>query len=229
MTPAQRRMLIVGLVPVLALVVGGAAVTIGTIRGKLGYSYSSEFAAAQGVRITADVPTQVQASVDGKVHVTVSGSYAKAKPDLTVAPVAGVLTVGARCPDVHCHVDLTVEVPAEAAVQAKVDQASLDVTGVASRLTLDARGGSVNLARVRSPDVSVDVRGGSITLVFDNPPDRVRATANDGSITVQVPRTVPYGIDAVAAQGSTDLSVPNDQSATHQLYLRTNYGSITVQ
>ncbi|MEV0795062.1 DUF4097 family beta strand repeat-containing protein [Kribbella sp. NPDC050459] len=230
LTKAQRTMLLLGLVPLLALLVAGVGVTVGMIRGRLGYNSASEFAApAQGVRIASDVPTEVLASVDGKVHVTVSGSYAAAKPDIRISPMAGALTIGARCPDVHCNVDLTVEVPAETAVEAKVEQVSLDVAGVASPLTLDATGGSVNLARVRSPDVSVNVRGGSITLFFDNPPNRVRATASDGSITVQVPRTVSYGINAVAAQGSTDLSVPNDQSATHQLYLRTRYGSITVQ
>ncbi len=47
---------------------------------------------------------------------------------------------------------------------------------------------------------------------------------------MQLPRTTTYAIDAVAAQGSTDLgSVPNDSTATHHVYLRSSYGSITVQ
>ena len=49
MTAAQRRMLIIGLVPVLVLVVTAAAVTVSLIRGKLSYSYSESFApGAQG-------------------------------------------------------------------------------------------------------------------------------------------------------------------------------------
>ncbi|MEV6270080.1 DUF4097 family beta strand repeat-containing protein [Kribbella sp. NPDC051936] len=230
MTPAQRRMLIVGLVPLLALVVSAAAVTVSLIRGKLPYSYSAAFdPGTAGVRITSDVSTQVLASVDGKVHVTVAGSYAVAKPDVQVSTAGAELVVATTCPDLHCAVDLTVEVPAAAAVRAKVEGASIDVMGVASPLTVDASDGSIDLARVRSRQVSADAQRGSISLFFDSPPEQVAATASEGSITVQVPRSATYAIDAVAAQGSTELDVPNDASATYQLYLRTSYGSITVQ
>jgi hypothetical protein len=228
-TTAQRRMLIVGLVPLLALIVGGAAVTVSTIRGKLSYSYSAAFApGADGVQIMADVSTQVLASTDGKVHVTVDGSYAVAKPDIQVSTAGGELLVETRCPDSRCEVDLTVEVPARAAVQAKVEGNSINVVGVSSPLTLVASNGSVDVARVRSSQVSVDVQRGSVSLLFDSPPDRVSATASEGSITLQVPWTTTYAVDAVAAQGSTEVAVPNDSAATHHLYLRTSYGSITV-
>ncbi|WP_432882356.1 DUF4097 family beta strand repeat-containing protein [Kribbella sp. CA-245084] len=223
-------MLIIGLVPLLVLVITGAAVTSSLIRGKLSYSYSAGFVpGAGGVRITADVPTQVLASVDGQVHVNVDGTYAVAKPDVKVSTAGGQLLVETRCPDVHCSVDLTVEVPASAAVQAKVETASANVVGVASPLNLTVSDGSADLVQVRSPRVSVDVQRGSATLSFDNPPDQVSATTSDGSLTLRVPRSATYAIDAVAAQGSTDLHVPNDPTATRHLYLRSSYGSITVQ
>ncbi|MGW7684602.1 DUF4097 family beta strand repeat-containing protein [Kribbella sp. NPDC054772] len=230
MSRTQRVMLIVGLVPLLLLVVTGAAVTVSLIRGKLPYNYSSTFAAsADGVQIAADVPTQVLASPDKQVHVTVDGAYAATKPDVQVSQAAGQLVVRTMCPDVHCAVNLTVEVPTDAPVQAKVDRASIDVVGVSSPLKVDASDGSIDMAQVRSSQVSVDARRGSISLVFDRPPDQLAATASNGSITVQVPRSTTYTIDAVAAQGSTQLDVPNDATATHRLYLRTSYGSITVQ
>jgi len=230
MTVAQRRMLIIGLVPVLVLVLAGAALTASLIRGKLPYSYSGSYVPGpQGVRVVSDVPTQLLASVDRQVHVTVDGSYAVAQPDVRIATVGGVLTIDTSCPDLHCAVDLAVEVPAKAKVQAKVERAALDVVGVASPLSVDASDGSVDMTRLRSPEVSVDAQRGSISLLFDNAPDRVTATASDGSLTVKVPRSSTYAIDAVAAQGSTELDIPNDASATHRLYLRTSYGSITVQ
>jgi hypothetical protein len=224
-------MLLVGVLPLLAVVVGGALVTVGTIRGKLPYTYSAEFAPGpDGVQIDADVPTQVQASLDGQVHVTVDGSYAKQQPDVRVETVGRLLVVRTTCPDSHCGVDLTVEVPtAAAAIRASVEGASLNVSGVSSPLTVDVSNGSIDMARVRSPKVSADVRRGSVSLSFDDPPSDVAATSNAGSITVQVPRSATYAIDAVAAQGSTDLSVPNDQSASRHLYLRSRSGSITVQ
>src|SRR5207244_362576 len=107
--------------------------------------------------------------------------------------------------------------------------ASLNVAGVAAPLSVDVSDGSVDMAQVRSPQVSADVRRGSISMIFDSAPDQVSATSSNGSITVQLPRTTTYAIDAVAAQGSTQVDIPNNQSATNQIYLRTSYGSITVQ
>jgi hypothetical protein len=229
MTAAQRRMLIIGLVPVLVLVVIGAAVTVSLIRGKLPYSYSASFApGAQGVRVVSDVPAQLLASTDGQVHVAVDGSYAVAKPVIEVTTTGGLLTVHTSCPDAHCTVDVAVEVPTASEVQAKVDGASLDAVGVSSPLAVDVNDGSVDMTRLRSSRVSVDARRGSIHLLFDTAPDQVTATASDGSLTVQLPRTTTYAIDSVAAQGSNQLDIPNDQSSTHHVYLRTSYGSITV-
>jgi len=223
-------MLIIGLVPLLVLVITAAAATVSLIRGKLPYSYSATFApGADGMRITADVPTQVLASVYGHVHVNVDGTYAAAKPDVKVSTEGGQLLVESRCPDMHCSVDLTVDVPTAAAVQAKVETASVNVVGVSSPLNLAVKDGSVDLVRVRSPRVSVDVQRGSATLSFDSPPDQVSATTSDGSLTVRVPPSATYAIDAIAAQGSTDLHVPNDPTATRHLYLRSSYGSITIQ
>lgn len=230
MTTAQRRMLILGLVPLLVLVVAGAAVAASTIRGKLPYDYSASFVpGSKGVRVVTDVPTQLLASADGQLHVTVDGSYGDAKPAIQVSTVSDLLTIDTSCPDDHCDVDLTVELPAAAAVQAKIERVSLNVVGIAAPLTVDSIDGSVKMSRLRSPRVSVDAQRGSIDLRFDDAPDQVTASANDGSLTVQLPRTATYAVDAVAAQGSTNLDLPNDPTSTNRLYLRTTYGSITVQ
>ena len=229
MTAAQRRMLIIGLVPFLALVIVGASVTVSLIRGKLPYSYSAAFAPGpQGVRVTSDVSAQLLASADEKVHVTVDGSYAVAQPDVQITTVDGMLTVRISCPDLHCAVDLTVAVPGTVVVQAKVENASLNADGLASPITVNVSGGSVDMTQLRSPQVSVEAARGSISLIFDGAPTRVTATASDGSLSVQLPRTTTYAIDAVSAQGSNQVNIPNDPSSTNHIYLRSSYGSITV-
>ncbi|WP_329003496.1 DUF4097 domain-containing protein [Kribbella sp. NBC_00709] len=230
MTSAQRKMLIIGLVPMLVLVVGGAALTVSMIRGRLPYSYSASFAPGpQGVKVVSDVSFELQASADGQVHVTVDGTYAAAQPAVKVSTVGGVLDVETSCPDVQCEVDVTVEVPGTSAVQAKADGTSMSAVGVASPLTVEADDGSVTLTRIRSTRVSVDARHGSVDILFDSAPDQVTATASNGSLTVQLPGTTTYAIDALAAQGSTQVDVPNDPSSSNRVYLRTSYGSITVQ
>ncbi|HZX03815.1 hypothetical protein [Kribbella sp.] len=232
MTRAQRMMLLVGVLPLLALLAAGATGTVAAIRGKLTYNYSSSFAAGpEGVQITtSDVSTQVLASADDKVHVTVDGSYAAQQPDVRAGLSGRMLVVQTSCPDINCSVNLTVEVPTgTAAIKAKVEGSSIDVDGVSAPMTVSVKDGSFDGARIRSPQTSVDAERGSVGLFFDAPPDSVHATAISGSITVQLPRSTTYKIDAVAAQGSTDLAVPNDMTATHQVHLRTSYGSITVQ
>ncbi|TDW17144.1 DUF4097 family beta strand repeat-containing protein [Kribbella kalugense] len=230
MTSAQRKMLIIGLVPVLVLVVTAAALTVSMIRGRLPYSYSASYAPGpKGVKVVSDVSLQLLASSDGQVHVTVDGTYAVAQPSVKVATAGGVLDVETGCPDVHCEVEVTVEVPGTSAVQVKAEGTSMDAVGVASPLTVEANDGSITLTRVRSSRVSVDAVHGSVDMLFDSAPDQVNATASGGSLTVQVPRTTTYAIDALAAQGSTQIDIPNDSSSSNRLYLRTSYGSITVQ
>ncbi|WP_405062179.1 hypothetical protein OG474_11170 [Kribbella sp. NBC_01505] len=229
LTTAQRRMLLIGVLPLVVLVICGAAVTVATIRGKLPFDYSAAFAAGpQGVRILSTVPATVIGGASRQVRVSVSGTYAAREPKVEVRTDHGVLDIRSSCPDAHCEVALTVEVPAEVAVQAKAEGASLDVSDLAGKVQADVDGGSITMNRMRSPQVSVDGRSGSVSMQFDDPPEQVTATVSDGSLTVRLPRTTTYTVDAVAAQGSTDITMDSDPAATHRLFLRTSYGSITV-
>ncbi|GAA1665392.1 hypothetical protein GCM10009745_04140 [Kribbella yunnanensis] len=229
LSTAQRRMLLIGVVPLVVLVVAGAAVTVATIRGKLPFDYSSSFATApQGVRIFSDVPANVIGGAGSQVRVTVDGTYGAQEPKVEVRTVDGVLDVRTTCPDSSCEVELTVEVPVAVAVQAKAEGASLNVSGLTAKVQIDASEGSVTMNRMRSPQVSIDARRGSLSLQFDDPPEQVMATVSDGSLNVRVPGTTTYAINAVAAQGSVELGPNNDPTSTHRLFLRSSYGSITV-
>jgi hypothetical protein len=229
LTTAQRRMLVIGLVPLLVLVLGGAAVTVSAIRGKLPYNYSAVFVPGeQGVSVRSDVPVDVMSSPDGQVHVTVDGSYAVQQPVVNVTPSGGFLEIRTTCADVHCNVNVVVEVPAGVGVQVNVEGTSLSVVGVSGPVKAAASDGSITLMNLRSQRVSADCSRGSVAMVFDNPPDQVAATSTDGSLSVEVPQSATYAIDAIAARGSSDLNIPNDPSSGRHLYLRTSNGSISV-
>ncbi|MFF1816151.1 hypothetical protein ACFVWG_02580 [Kribbella sp. NPDC058245] len=229
LTTAQRRMLLIGVVPLLLLVIGGAAVTVALIRGKLPFDYAATMAVGpQGVRIVSSIPTQVIGGASSQVRISVSGTYAAQRPVIESRTIDGVLDIRTSCPGAHCELQLTIEVPEAAAVQAKTQGASLELAGLAGKLKADTDGGSVTMSRIRSPQVSVDGRRGSVTMQFDDPPEQVTAIASDGSIDLRVPQTTTYTIDAVSAQGSTDIVPVNDPAATHHLFLRTSYGSINV-
>jgi DUF4097 and DUF4098 domain-containing protein YvlB len=183
---------------------------------------------AQGVRVDSDVPVDVMTSPDEQVHVSVDGSYTVEQPSVRVTPSDGLLEVRASCHDAQCKVDVVIEVPASVAVQAKASGTSLNVVGVSGPVSAEASDGSISLMNLRSKQVSATSHRGSVNIALDTPPDNLAATTTAGSITVQVAPSVTYAIDALSAQGSTNLNVSNDPASTHHLHLRTTQGSITV-
>lgn len=229
LTSGQRKMLLIGLVPLLALIIGGAAVTVSAISGKVPFEYSAVFVpGTQGVRVDSDVPVDVMTSPDDQVHVSVDGSYTVQQPAVRVTPSDGLLDVRVSCDDARCKVDVVIELPAAVAVQAKVSKTSLDVVGVSGTVSADVSDGSISLTNLRSKAVSATSHRGSIDIVLDTPPDNLAATTTDGSISIQVASSASYAIDALSAQGSTNLNIPNDPTSSHHFRLRTTQGSITV-
>jgi DUF4097 and DUF4098 domain-containing protein YvlB len=229
LTGAQRRMLTLGLIPVIALVLGGGAVTVATIGGKVDYDWSSAYALPRnGVSIVTDVPVTVTPSTDGKVHVSVGGTYTSREPSVDVRKSAGEeLQVSAACRGSGCRVDLAVRVPGAASVKLTTSGVPVDLVGLAGDLRLVTGNGSVNAVQLQSQEVAVTTRGGSVDLSFDSPPRNVVANTTNGSLQVLVP-TDSYAIDAAAMNGSTQLDLPNELGAQRQLHLRTTNGSITV-
>ncbi|MFI5711623.1 hypothetical protein [Kribbella sp. NPDC051620] len=225
----QRRLLILGLIPVIALVLGGGAVTVATIRGKVHYDVSSAYALPRnGVSIVTDVPVTVTPSADDKVHVNVGGSYTDLEPSVDVRKSAGdELQVSTACRGSGCRIDLTVRVPRSASVKLTTSGVSVDLAGLAGDVRLVAGNGSINAVQLQSQDVTVTARGGSVDLSFDSPPRNVVVNTTNGSLQVLVP-TDSYAIDAAAMYGSTQLDLPNELGAQRQLHLRTTNGSIRV-
>ncbi|GAA0952512.1 hypothetical protein GCM10009554_55600 [Kribbella koreensis] len=229
LTGAQRRLLTLGLIPVIALVLGGGAVTVATIRGKVDYDVSSAYALPRnGVSIVTDVPVTVTPSTDDKVHVTVGGTYTKLEPSVDVRKSAGEeLQISTACRGSGCRIDLTVRVPRAASVKLTTSGVSVDLVGLAGDVRLVVGNGSINAVQLQSQQVSVNARNGSVDLSFDSPPRNVVANTTNGSVQLLVP-TGSYAIDAAALNGSTQLDLPNELGAERQLHVRTTGGSITV-
>jgi hypothetical protein len=229
LTSAQRRMLTLGLIPVVLLVLGGGAVTVASIGGKIDYDSSSAYALPRnGVSVVTDIPVTVIPSTDGKVHVSVGGTYTNREPSVDVRKSPGEeLQVSVACRGSGCRVDLTVRVPGGASVKLTSSGGPVDVIGLTGDLRLVTGNGSVNAVQLQSQEVAVSADGGSVDLSFDSPPRTVEANTTNGSLQVLVP-TDSYAIDAAAANGSTQLNLPNELGAQRRLHLRSTNGSITV-
>ncbi|WP_112243289.1 DUF4097 family beta strand repeat-containing protein [Kribbella monticola] len=232
MTNAQRKMLVLGLIPVLALVLGGAAVTVSVIRGKLDFNYATTYdKPVDAVTITANMVVAVAPSTDGKVHIALTGTYTAAQPTIAVRkpePGSQELEIGADCPATGCHLFLAIELPSATRLSVSASGTSVELRQLTGAIQVTADNGSVNGIRLRSDSVSVAAQSGSVDLGFDRAPTNVEVTSSNGSIQVLLPRTTTYAIDAAADRGSTQLNVNNDLSSPNRLHLRSSNGSITV-
>jgi DUF4097 and DUF4098 domain-containing protein YvlB len=231
MTKAQRRMLVLGVLPVILLVLGGAALTVETIRGKLNYDYSETYAKpSTTVSIAANVQVSASPSDDDKVHVSLSGTYTGREPTVETRAnaVRGELAISAHCIGSGCRLELDVALPDGVQLSADTSEASITLLRLSGQLRIKSDGGSINAVRLLSDKVSVTSVSGSVDLGFDRPPTEVQADTSDGSVSVLVPRTATYAIDAAAAHGSTTLNAASDPGSKHRLRLRAAGGSITV-
>jgi hypothetical protein len=227
---AQRTMLALGLIPVIALVIGGAVVTVSTIPGHLDYSFSAAYEPGRlGVSVVTDVAMDVIPSTDDKVHVDANGTYTKSRPTVTVAKTEEVLKVTASCQTkFQCGIGLTLRVPVDAGLKLEATRTSTDVVGLAGTVQINSSNGSVDAVQLNSRDVTVVSDQGSVDLSFSSPPELVTATTSSGSLHVGLPQSATYAIDAVATNGSTQLNLPNDLSSDRRLTLKSDAGSITV-
>src|SRR4051794_2456315 len=200
MTGAQRKMLWLGLIPVVALVLGGAAVTVSTIRGKLDYNYATTYdKPLDAVTIVSNVMVAVTPSSDGKVHIALSGTYTAQQPTIAVRkpePESRELEIGAECVGSGCRLVLAVELPNATRLSVNASGTSVNLRQLAGVIKVTTDNGSVNGTRLRSDSVSVSSESGSVDLGFDQAPANVEVTTSNGSIGVLVPRTAAYAIDA---------------------------------
>jgi len=224
-------MLFLGLIPVIALVLCGAAVTVATIRGKLNYDFAQSYGTPAGpVSVAANMDVVVMPSTDDQLHVRMSGTYIEHEPTIDVQHDAaqGEVKVVAHCAGHGCRLELEVEVPDAVALSVAASGASVELQRLTGPVQVKTEDGSINAVRLRTDTVSATTLGGSVDLGFDRPPADVKADASDGSVHVQLPRTAAYAIDAAAAHGSTTLNAENDLGSQYRLRLRAANGSITV-
>jgi hypothetical protein len=224
-------MLLLGLIPVIALVLGGGAVTVATIRGKLNYDYAEAYdKPTTTVTVAANMDVLVSPSDDDKVHVRMSGTYTDHQPAVDVQKnvAQGDLKISAGCAGRGCRLELTVDLPGAVALSVETSGASVELQRLTGPVRVKTDDGSINAVRLRTDTVSVTTLGGSVDLGFDRPPADVKADSSDGSVHVQLPRTAAYAIDAAAAHGSTTLNAQNDFTSSYKLRLRAANGSIIV-
>ncbi|MEU6392085.1 DUF4097 family beta strand repeat-containing protein [Streptomyces sp. NPDC046939] len=146
-----------------------------------------------------------------------------------------------------CSARHRVEVPRGVAVVVRSDDGSVRANGLGKGLDIATKDGSVRVEdvsgplRLRSDDgslrasgvdakrVSLHTKDGSARVALRTAPDRLDATSDDGSLTLELPGSAKYRVDTHTDDGRVDVSVPRDDASAHRISARAQDGKVTVR
>lgn len=170
----------------------------------------------------------------GTVRVTETITYAGDKPK-TGREVSGgklSLSAGSDCgpiEDSDCDVTYHVKVP-RTLVSVRLVELGGSITVKNLDGTVDARttGGSLHASELAGRSLVARVSGGDMTGSFTEVPDKVDVDTNGGDVTVTVPGTASYAVDAQSTGGKKNVSVNTDPGSARTIKLRVVGGDVSL-
>jgi len=186
------------------------------------------------------------------VEVVTRISWGLKKPDVVRSFDGGALKLSGGCdflgsfgPD-GCDADFEVHVPRDLQVDLRGGSGDVNGRGLAGRANLGTRSGNatavdgsgllhvsatsgdVVVEGFRGRDVTAEATSGNVTVRTRSVPDRVEATATSGDVTVVVPGSVAYYVEADAASGGTDVAVDQSRRSKRVIRARATSGNVHV-
>lgn len=165
--------------------------------------------------------------------------------------VDGTLELRGSCPllgSMWCRVTYRIEVPRHLAVDVDSDDSrveisnvdgdvdvdtsngSVELSGIAGAITVSGDNGSITGDELSSAVAQLETDNGRIELSFVEPPDRVDAEGNNGSIEVVLPVVdVGYDVETSTSNGEETIDVLDNPDSPHRVRVETDNGSITVR
>jgi len=208
--------------------------------------------------VTGPVQTLVVDAHVGGVHVTGGNSatvsvtehltFRHTVPVTTHRTAAGTLTLDSNCPAAEtCAVAYDITVPRPVTVRvsdsvgairlsslsgpvtAHTDAGDIDLASVSGPINITGQAGSILGQNVSSTQAGLHVTAGTIDVTFSAAPATLTATATAGSVTLRVPGSVPYAVDASTSVGSVQVGVLNSAGSPHAITAWTTTGSVTIE
>ncbi|HUL26897.1 MAG TPA: DUF4097 family beta strand repeat-containing protein [Streptosporangiaceae bacterium] len=232
---------------VAAWMLAGCSVNVGALQHRTrSYQVSGQLrtlvvnAHVGGVRVTGGNAATIS--------VTEHISYRGTVPATTHRAAAGTLTLASTCPQLEtCSVGYVIRVPRPVTVRVNDRVGTIRLQSLSGPVTVHTSVGDIDLGSVSGPveatgstgtihgqDVSsvratLRMSAGTIEVTFSAAPAAITATVTAGSVTLRVPGSVPYAVDASASVGSTQIGVPRSAASPHTITARTTTGSITIE
>lgn len=187
----------------------------------------------------------VTAGSGSEVSVTAKIFYRTKEPSISHTISRQTLTLGSpACAD--CGVAFTVAVPRATSATINEHTGKVIVAGLAGDVSVSDDTGMVTITNL-SGDVSVNDgsgaisgtsltaaratfrdRNGMIEVMFGAPPQQLIAVSGIGMVSVQVPPTTTYRVNASSHLGTVHDSVPRSPIATHVITATSNTGMVFV-
>lgn len=180
-----------------------------------------------------DGDVTVRAAAPGSTAVlTTSETHAFAETRVTHQLVAGTLMIKGSCGSgVHfgeCSTDLDLVLPEDVSIEVSTDLGRVSVDGMTGVVRATSSLGRIQLQHLRSPQVEAVADLGEVRVQFDTAPMSVRAKADTGSITLNLPDDgSPYRV-LTESNGKAQVEVPQAPSAARVIVATASLGSIRV-
>lgn len=178
---------------------------------------------------TAGSVTVTGTAGSGPVTVTETPSYSKTPP-ATAHTVSGfALTLGYTCKtQLLCSVSYDIKVPRGIAVHAEGREGSVTLTSLSGPVTAKTVTGLITTSGLTSPSAVLNSGAGGIDATFTAPPASVQASTDAGTITIAVPGSATYQVNAHAVVGVTTVKVPHAAASPHVITAHSDLGSVTI-
>jgi hypothetical protein len=178
---------------------------------------------------TAGSVTVTGTSGSGPVTVTAEPSYSKTAPTTTRTVSGGTLTLGYTCKSqLLCSVDYVIKVPHGVGVHAESREGSVTLTSVSGPVTAQTFAGLITATGLTSPSAVLKSGAGGVNATFAAAPASVQASTDAGSITLTVPGSATYKVNAHAVVGVTSVTVRHSNSAADAISAHSDLGDITI-
>jgi Toastrack DUF4097 len=190
----------------------------------------------------------VTGGASARVSVTEHISFRDTMPVTTHRAAAGTLTLGSSCPALDaCSVGYDITVPRLVTVRVNDDVGTISLESLSGQVTAHSDAGDIEMGSVSGPievtghagsilgqDVSsaratLRMSAGRIEVTFSAAPATIAATVAVGSVTLRVPRNVPYAVDASTSVGSISVSVTRSAASPHTITATVTTGSVTIE
>jgi hypothetical protein len=221
-----RRMLaIVPLGLLLAACSGSGSTTTDEASYQIDQAVNALVLDARAASITIDVG-------DGPVTVREVHRYAKDKPT-TGHQVDGqtlrLTESGCGDDNIRCDTEFHVRMKPDSTADVTTQAGAVRINGLTGTIRIKSQAASVEAVGLASDEVTVETEAGAASLEFAEVPNLARVTSQAGAVTVRVPGTAKYAVDAAATVGATDVSVQKDPASAHRIQVKTELGAIKIE